>query len=97
MGKSFIDETFESTEISLTNTDFNIVTRTIGKKEYVNDSGSIEDVSGAEVIVESITNGIPNSIISMEVGAKSFRFGRGLKPVELDFVAGEINDFVDKR
>ena len=97
MGKSFIDETFESAEISLTDTDFNIVTRTIGKKEYVNDSGSIEDVSGAEVIVESITNGIPNSIISMEVGAKSYKFGRGLKPVELDFVAGEINDFVDKR
>jgi eukaryotic-like serine/threonine-protein kinase len=88
---------FEAAEISLTDSDFGFVTRTLGKRESMNENGNIDDISGAEVVVESITNGIPNSIISLEIGAKSYKFGSGLKPVELDFVAGEINDFIDKR
>ena len=48
------------------------------------------------LVTESTTNDEPNVCLELEVGARQVRFGRGLKPIELEYVAGEINSFIDE-
>ena len=61
-----------------------------------NTEGSLEDVQGARLVVESTTNDEPNVCLELEVGAVPVRFGRGLTPIELEYVAAEINSFIDE-
>jgi hypothetical protein len=56
----------------------------------------LQDVQGARLVVESTTNDEPNVCLELEVGAAPVRFGRGLKPIELEYVAAEVNSFIDE-
>ena len=57
-------------------------------------SGDLRDVRGAAIKAESVTNGRPDYALRLEIGAEPVTFGRGLQEVELEYVAGEINEFL---
>ena len=57
--------------------------------------GDVRDVSGCRMVVESVNNGEPMMCLELEVGAEPVRFGRGLQRVELEYVCGEVNSFLD--
>ena len=56
--------------------------------------GELLDVNGAVIEVNSVTNRNPDYFLKLEIGATPVTFGRGLQEVELEYVAGEINDFL---
>jgi hypothetical protein len=57
--------------------------------------GDLLDVRGAAIRADSVTNGRPDYALRLEIGAEPVTFGRGLQEVELEYVAGEINEFLD--
>jgi serine/threonine protein kinase len=57
--------------------------------------GDLLDVRGAVITVDSVTNDRPDYALRLEIGAEPVTFGRGLQEVELEYVAGEINDFLE--
>lgn len=58
-------------------------------------TGDLLDVRGAAIRADSVTNGRPDYALRLEIGAEPVTFGRGLQEVELEYVAGEINEFLD--
>jgi serine/threonine protein kinase len=57
--------------------------------------GDLLDVRGVAIRADSVTNGRPDYALRLEIGAEPVTFGRGLQEVELEYVAGEINEFLD--
>ena len=57
--------------------------------------GKLADLRGAKLVVDVVNNGVPNMCLVLEAGATPVKFGRGLQDIELEYVAAEINAFVD--
>ncbi|CAI5976098.1 unnamed protein product [Closterium sp. NIES-64] len=56
--------------------------------------GRCADISRAAVVVEGFQNGEPMAVCQLAEGVKEHRFGGGLKPVEQQWVVGQIGEFL---
>ena len=95
VAKAAFDEVFEASRLELDAFGFSLSTTATGLRSQT-EAGELADVRGARLVTESTTNDEPNVCLELEVGARQVRFGRGLKPIELEYVAGEINSFIDE-
>lgn len=95
VAKMAFEEVFEASRLELDAYKFSLDITATGLISK-NTEGALEDVQGARLVVESTTNGEPNMCLELEVGAASVRFGRGLKPIELEYIAAEVNSFIDE-
>jgi hypothetical protein len=57
-------------------------------------SGFKSDLTSAIVNITGYVNGIPQSELILKHGVQSIVFGEGLDPVEQDWLASVINDFL---
>ena len=89
------DEIFEATALEFDAFGFEF-TRTATGLVSDGKKGEVADVSGCGLVVESVTNGEPSMCLELEYGAEPVRFGRGLARVELEYVCGEVNSFLDE-
>ena len=89
------DEIFEATALEFDAFGFEF-TRTATGLVSDGKAGEVADVSGCGLVVESVTNGENSMCLELEYGAEPVRFGRGLARVELEYVCGEVNSFLDE-
>ena len=94
VAKTALQEVFEASRLEIDGYAYSLDITATGLVSNRTE-GSLEDVQGARLVVESTTNDEPNMCLELEVGAAPVRFGRGLKPIELEYVAAEINAFID--
>ncbi|GJP36651.1 hypothetical protein CLOM_g21135 [Closterium sp. NIES-68] len=73
--------------------DFSITWR-VGDLWSHTERGRCADVSRAAVVVEGFQNGEPMAVCQLAEGVKEHRFGGGLKPVEQQWVVGQIGEFL---
>ena len=88
-------EIFEATRLELdaATSAYSLATTATGMRSSEK-TGDLLDVRGAAIGAESVTNGRPDYALRLEIGAEPVTFGRGLQEVELEYVAGEINEFL---
>ena len=91
---SAFDEIFEASRLEIDAFKFEFTRTATGLVSDGRD-GDVQDVSGCRMVVESVNNGEPSVCLELEVGAEPVRFGRGLQRVELEYVCGEVNSFLD--
>ena len=91
---SAFDEIFEASRLEIDAFKFEFTRTATGLVSDGRD-GDVRDVSGCRMVVESVNNGEPMMCLELEVGAEPVRFGRGLQRVELEYVCGEVNSFLD--
>ena len=94
MATSAFDEIFEASRLEIDAFKFEFTRTATGLVSDGRD-GDVQDVSGCRMVVESVNNGEPSVCLELEVGAEPVRFGRGLQRVELEYVCGEVNSFLD--
>ena len=88
-------EVFEATRLELdAATSAYALEQTATGMRRAEKTGDLRDVRGAVIKAESVTNGRPDYALRLEIGAEPVTFGRGLQEVELEYVAGEINEFL---
>ena len=95
VAKTALQEVFEASRLEIDGYTYSLDITATGLVSNRTE-GLLEDVQGARLVVESTTNDEPNMCLELEVGATPVRFGRGLKPIELEYVAAEINAFIDE-
>lgn len=95
VAKMAFEEVFEASRLEIDAYAFSLEMTATGLVSNKTE-GVLEDVRGARLVVESTTNDEPNLCLELEVGAVPVRFGRGLKPIELEYVAAEVNSFIDE-
>ena len=95
VAKSAFDNVFESVTLDIHGDVFSLV-RTAGGNKYAEELGDVADItgSGARLVVASVTNDEPNVCLELACGVRALRFGSGLTKIELEYVAGEVNDFL---
>ena len=91
---SAFDEIFEASRLEIDAFKFEFTRTATGLVSDGRD-GDVQDVSGCRMVVESVNNGEPSVCLELELGAEPVRFGRGLQRVELEYVCGEVNSFLD--
>ena len=90
------DEIFEASRLELDAAagTYSLGITATGFKSEANE-GKLADLRGAKLVVDVVNNGVPNMCLVLEAGATPVKFGRGLQDIELEYVAAEINAFVD--
>lgn len=91
------DEIFEASRLELDAAagTYSLGITATGFKSEANE-GNLADLRGAKLVVDVVNNGVPNMCLVLEAGATPIKFGRGLQDIELEYVAAEINAFVDE-
>jgi hypothetical protein len=59
--------------------------------------GAADDITGARVVTTVVVNGVPRTAVELVAGVNKYRFGEGLETVEQEWIASEINAFVEAR
>lgn len=102
LGSSLIRETLEVNAQSFTvkkqlafigNADRVMDTKDSRTKET---SGDSRDLIKAEVVTTVVINNAPQMALKIYEGVQSYIFGEGLNPLELEWLAGEINDIIQE-
>ena len=95
VASSAFNEIFEASRLEIDAFKFDFMRTATGLVSDGRD-GDVRDVSGCRMVVESVNNGEPMMCLELEVGAEPVRFGRGLQRVELEYLCGEVNSFLDE-
>uniref|UniRef100_A0A7S0X762 non-specific serine/threonine protein kinase n=1 Tax=Mantoniella antarctica TaxID=81844 RepID=A0A7S0X762_9CHLO len=93
VAKTAFEQVFEASRLEVDAFQFSQTTTATGLVSKTT-AGEVDDLQGVRLVVESTSNDEPNVCLELEYGATPVRFGRGLTPIELEFVAAEVNAFI---
>ena len=82
----------KATSLSIGEFAWEVKTSLAGRVALSTDGGPTEELDGADVTVAAVVNGVPVHVLQLAAGVDSWSVGAGLPVVELEWIAGEVNE-----